>query len=379
MQPQIVTNGSKTAIKKPSRIAYLDVLRILASFFVVLIHVLRVFWQSREATNEQFVVVTMLDTVAYVAVPLFFMISGAVFLSPKLSQRANTTKLAFKYIVIYLGWVIFYAGFRALLIYLDQKSIGLDIPYDSQSVVLHYHLRFLPQLIILYFLVPYIRKVINHSSRSEIKNLLKILIFAMLAYTFTGVIYDLLNRQMLQGATLDLRATYYLVPLIAPFTSSFVAGIGYAVLGHYLHNFQLSPKTRIKLYVAAVVSYIIGVVFMFYTQSGNLVLDNSSVLILLMASAFFVFFKCNITQPKTVIASRALSFWAKQTLGIYLVHPILVDLLVGKFDWLASLNFIPRVLILAVIMYGFSFVLTAIFNTLKNRFHYRRAAKTPSP
>lgn len=374
MQSQTMAAGSENTIKKPSRIAYLDILRIMASFFVVLIHVLKVFWQDREAASGQFVVVTMLDTVAYVAVPLFFMISGAVFLSPKLSPRTNTTKLAFKYIAIYLGWTIFYVGFRAFLTYLDGQSIGLAMPEDYYSDALHYQLWFLPQLIILYFLVPYIRKIVNHSSRGEIKNLLKLFIFVVLAYTFTGVAYDLFNMQMLQGATLDLRALYVVMPLISPFISSFVVGVGYAVLGYYLHNFQLSPKTRTKLYVAAITGYVISVFFMFYTQSGNLVLDNLSVAIMLMASAFFVLFKQNITQPKTVIESKALTFWAEQTLGIYLIHPIFVDLFVGKFDWLDGVNFIPRVMILAVIMYAFSFALIVIFNTFKNRFRCQTEA-----
>ncbi|MBS7346308.1 MAG: hypothetical protein KIG14_01165, partial [Candidatus Sacchiramonaceae bacterium] len=67
--------------------------------------------------------------------------------------------------------------------------------------------------------------------------------------------------------------------------------------------------------------------------------------------------------------SRALTFWAEQTLGIYLVHPIFIDLLVGKFDWPKTANFTLRAVFTAIVMYAFSFVLVAVFNVSRKWVH----------
>ena len=123
MKSRVSLTSLNKATKRPTRIIYLDLLRILASFFVVLIHVLKIFW-DRSATNEQFVVITMFDTAAYVAVPLFFMISGAIFLSPKLLARVKTAKLAFKYIAIYIGWTTFMLGSGRFLYSLAAKKLA---------------------------------------------------------------------------------------------------------------------------------------------------------------------------------------------------------------------------------------------------------------
>ena len=369
MKSQVSLTSSNKATKRPTRITYLDLLRILASFFVVLIHVLKIFW-DRSATNEQFVVITMFDTVAYVAVPLFFMISGAIFLSPKLLARVKTAKLAFKYIAIYIGWTIFYVGLRAILVQLSRQEIGLDLPTDYYADILHYHLWFLPQLIILYFLAPYIRKIINHSTRREVKNLLKLFIFGVLVRTLWGIIYELITQQMSGNwSSIDMSLLARTTSMVSPFSESFAISAGYFMLGYYLHNFQLLSKTRVKLYTAAIVGYIFSVVLMLATQRGNLALSNFSVSILLMSAAFFVFFKQNIPQPKSAIESRALTFWAEQTLGIYLVHPIFIDLLVGKFDWPKTANFTLRAVFTAIVMYAFSFVLVAVFNVSRKWVH----------
>ena len=369
MKSRVSLTSLNKATKRPTRIIYLDLLRILASFFVVLIHVLKIFW-DRSATNEQFVVITMFDTVAYVAVPLFFMISGAIFLSPKLLARVKTAKLAFKYIAIYIGWTIFYVGLRAIIVQLSRQEIGLDLPTDYYADILHYHLWFLPQLIILYFLAPYIRKIINHSTRREVKNLLKLFIFGVLVRTLWGIIYEVITQQMSGNwSSIDMSLLARTTSMVSPFSESFAISAGYFMLGYYLHNFQLSSKTRVKLYTAAIVGYIFSVVLMLATQRGNLALSNFSVSILLMSAAFFVFFKQNIPQPKSAIESRALTFWAEQTLGIYLVHPIFIDLLVGKFDWPKTANFTLRAVFTAIVMYTFSFALVAVFNVSRKWVH----------
>ena len=337
-----------------NRIAYLDKLRILASFFVVLIHVLQVFWIDRTPTVDQVAVVGILDTVAYVAVPIFFMISGALFLSPKLLGQTRTGGLAIKYILTLAVWALIFSIIRNFsMLTTSSPRSGLQIILDG-TLDRHYHLWFLPQLIILYLITPYIRKIINNSSRLEVKNLLKLFAVGAIMLSLNYLIPALFNYQ---GFRLILN----------PFVGSFAISAGYYILGYYLHNFEISAKTREKIYILGILGYILSVSFMlsFFQRprTGAMVLDNFFISILAMSTAIFTISKYKFKDKKS---SPKLKFWAEQTLGIYLIHPLFVDYLVGKRDWLAGTDFLVRVLLLSVIMYLFSLVATIIFNKISS-------------
>lgn len=65
---------------KHNRIVQFEFLRILASFFVVLIHVTTI--GMRESDSSIFLPNACLNALSRWAVPIFFMVSGAVLLDP---------------------------------------------------------------------------------------------------------------------------------------------------------------------------------------------------------------------------------------------------------------------------------------------------------
>ena len=66
---------------KKKKILYLEVLKILAGFAVVLIHIIGKSWYSVQINSINFNLLTIIDISIKWCVPIYFMISGAVFLN----------------------------------------------------------------------------------------------------------------------------------------------------------------------------------------------------------------------------------------------------------------------------------------------------------
>ena len=70
---------------------YFDLLRVISSFAVVVIHVTSAAMNTTEVSSQTYMANALLNSIMRWAVPVFFMISGALFLDPK---REVTTKKA---------------------------------------------------------------------------------------------------------------------------------------------------------------------------------------------------------------------------------------------------------------------------------------------
>lgn len=75
------------------RVGYFDILRIVSIFFVIVIHVTSVGLRLCETATPAWNVNWLLNSVSHWAVPVFFMVSGALFLEP---SRGLTLKKLYK-------------------------------------------------------------------------------------------------------------------------------------------------------------------------------------------------------------------------------------------------------------------------------------------
>ena len=85
---------------------YFDLLRVISSFAVVVIHVTSAAMNTTEVSSQTYMANALLNSIMRWAVPVFFMISGALFLDPK---REVTTKKLFtkinKYYMLYTNYI----------------------------------------------------------------------------------------------------------------------------------------------------------------------------------------------------------------------------------------------------------------------------------
>lgn len=101
------------------RMLYPDLLRILASFLVVLIHVTSVKINEGHSETSAWVVCMVLNSMSHWAVPIFFMISGMLFLDPE--REFTMEKLFRKHIARVVLCLVVWGFFYSLL---DQYIFG---------------------------------------------------------------------------------------------------------------------------------------------------------------------------------------------------------------------------------------------------------------
>jgi len=174
-----------TVSKKRVRKYGVDILRMLSMFMIVLLHVLGHGGVLRTCKkgSSNYAVAFYIETAAYCAVNVFGMISGYL----HINLKHNNFKIIPLCLTLY-----FYSVTMGLLAYLFQRPLynkfgllkGIILPVSSK------HYWYFNSYFCLYFLIPYINKVLNALTKEEFKKLI-ITIFTL----FTVLPLIFLNRQ----------------------------------------------------------------------------------------------------------------------------------------------------------------------------------------
>ena len=306
------------------RILYLDYLRIISALWVIVIHVCCTPWLKINVTSFGWGTLTFYDSLAQCAVPVFFMISGALFLNPQ--KELPTKRIYTKYIppllVSFAVWSLIY------IIFNKDYTKG---PYTILKNLLKgsFHMWFIPAMIGLYMMLPLLRKITE--SRELTRYFL--LLFVILVYlvpTAEKVI-----------ALIPLHGFSSVSKLLSDFTDTFIFRMvmgysGFMVLGHFLHTHEFSKKGRRIVYVLGIFGFL-------FTLSATILLSLSknhatdtfmtgtSLGVGLFAVSIFTFFKYfsrNIEHSEKKV--KFISLISDSTYGIYLVHIIVIRLFKKK-------------------------------------------------
>ena len=139
------------------RIIYFDVLRIIAVFAVIMLHVAaQQFYSAFPSDNWTYF--NIYDSLCRWGVPVFVMISGALFLNPL--KRFSVKTLYQKNIVRILLALIFWSVLYQLYIYRHNESFNL-FSFISETIIGPVHLWFLKMLLGLYIALPILRTVVS--------------------------------------------------------------------------------------------------------------------------------------------------------------------------------------------------------------------------
>ena len=144
-----------TAIVK--RNSSLDILRIIATLMVIMIHCSAAFVSGYGLGTVEFLWGNVFDSVSRIGVPLFVMISGALFLdeSREITIKRVLSKNVLNLGVITLIWAVIYSVRYQIIAPLE---VGNAI--NTQNVFMrilngHYHMWYLYMTIGLYLMVPF--------------------------------------------------------------------------------------------------------------------------------------------------------------------------------------------------------------------------------
>lgn len=294
---------------KHNRIVQFEFLRILASFFVVLIHVTTI--GMRESDSSIFLPNACLNALSRWAVPIFFMVSGAVLLDPaKDSPPQKIIRYVSSVVLFVLVWGTFYSFLtQAMYTRLTWKSIPLAL-YDLITGNAGYHLWFLYTLAMLYIALPVFRVFTKNASKKQIA-------YALLVWSVLSVLIGQIN------ATAELLG---LGETVLPYTAFAFAGYsGYFLLGYYLRKYPLAGWTKKMVYAAASLSVILiacgKLILIRYGVRESILEMDLGIPILIISVAIFCFAQGLRFSAR---AEQIILRVSRHTFGIYLLHPTFI-------------------------------------------------------
>lgn len=158
-------------------INYLNVLRLLATFSVVLLHTSSSYFDKGLYGDGEYIPFGLYKLLNVWAVPVFIMISGALFLNP--NKETGFKLIITKYVRrIVLALILFGLPMCiAETIFTNGDGLGVAF-YDFLTGHSWTHMWYLYMLIGLYLLTPSIKAFVTHSSRKTILATIVVL-FAM--------------------------------------------------------------------------------------------------------------------------------------------------------------------------------------------------------
>ena len=298
------------------RILYLDFLRIAAIFGVVVIHTCTVPWRTLSPSDLDWQIINVYNSLVRFCVPVFVMISGAMFLDPgrDIRPRRLFTHNILRVVTAFLFWSIAYAGLSFGLNVLNGLPITVRsiVNLTKDVVTGHYHLWFLFAIVGLYLITPFLRLIAAHRRLTEY--------FLLLSFTL-GMLWDMLLMIPTVGSTLfEIRSDMRL---------SFVGGYTfYFLLGDYLHRHGVSDRLRHVLYALGGLSVIATAVGT-AVWSANMKAPNEALFNYLLpttaltAAAVFLFVKQHENRiPSSDRARAVITRLSALTFGIYLCHDL---------------------------------------------------------
>ena len=229
--------------ERKTNFVYMEYLRVLCAFMVILIHVSGANWFRIEIGSADWIIQTFFNLAGRFSVCVFCMISGALFLRPDKSVTLHDIfrKYIRRILICFLTWTVFYAAFYTYLNSGDLKYFILQIFKISK------HLWYLLMMLGLYLALPVI-KVIAKDRDTTRYMIWLLLIFAAVFGTVEGV----------TGFFKMMAAENYGYSLWTAFLSdldnlnmTFVPGyLGFFLMGHYIHEYGLGRWHKPLVYGA---------------------------------------------------------------------------------------------------------------------------------
>lgn len=288
------------------RVFYFDFLNIFACISVISLHCNG--YTHSYSHNAAWYQALVIETLFYSAVPIFFMLSGATLFNfrSRYSLKEFYKKRFSKTLIPYLffGFTFYVLNFIKEMRSSNQASFDFHNLFNSlltgQIPFANYWF-FIP-LFILYLFIPYLEKIVNHSSRQELKSLL------LLLFTFQSIIPI---------------ANFWWHLNISQSTSIYGFCL-YAILGFYLSKSELEKNNKF-IFVFFILSVIMWIIR--YIGLSSLVEHSSfwfnyyGLFALIPATTCFLLAKrLNPWLGSHPLLTKNLQLLSSLSFGIYLIH-----------------------------------------------------------
>lgn len=300
-----------------TRHTYMDVIRIIGCILVVLVHISNIDWIVYPIGGAQWKVLNVVNCLGMSGVPLFFMISGALFLH---KDSKVTIPYVWKKIgILFLFYLLCLVFYNLLPILRERNISGLNKDFLKNILLGNgiYHLWFLPVLMSLYAIAPILKKAFATKKNCESF----LILFLIFGVTFPSLLrYEWESHEYLESFYNRFALYWY------------TGQIGYFVLGHYLHSFVRGLSRKKTILVGGL--GILTMLFIILCNNWDSVTRGfrstnastpMSLTCLIFVSCVFLFVKSAMGRYSSERGSRVLKYVASLSLGIYFIHPFVID------------------------------------------------------
>lgn len=304
------------------RVMGYDALKTFAIFLVCLYHYNQFQLEASPGDGPAWYVNYFFHGTASMAVPLFFMVNGALLLNRSFVLRKHLRKTLYLYGLFFAWCLISYTAF--CFIWGTRFSLrGLAGSCFHLTLGVNNHLWFLSALVCVYLLFPFVKLIYDQVDRS----LLWLLCAIVFTFSFGDHLLDLVLNlsKVATGAKPHLDPVDFF-PLVNPFGNYFYALLYFiagGLLAEHIRSGRRTPR------VSVLVAVLVGCMSMLFgygvlmTDKAHTFYDtvwNGSATVMALAmsvATFLLFLKPGYDHPRV---NRWLALIGTNTLGIYVIH-----------------------------------------------------------
>lgn len=299
---------------------YIEYLRVIAMLAVVAIHVcIAALGNFNNYSQFDAVLYASVRNIFHFAVPIFFMISGALILSPDrelpLKKLLRRYLLKYGFVIVVFGWF-----FAAIERYFVSKKMSIDLFTGSFLDMLTGkswdHMWYMYALFGTMLVVPILRWVAKHCQKSYMCYFL--VVFSLFLTVLPVVEYYL---QFKLGVTLPFNSIYCF----------------YMLLGYWIDHEDIRISKKISVAIMAVlfpVIIVLTVLQQIYQFDTEVLFAYFSPVMGVLSVSIFSFFR---NMEKTLSAKETpvlIKFLGKYSFGVYIIHMFWINIAYKllKFD-----------------------------------------------
>jgi len=349
--------ASKARNTPSNRLGWVDLIRVVSAFLVVVIHI---GWQGDQTSSTYYTLLrgalpdthwlfaNFVDTFMWCAIPLFFMVSGYLILNKPNSLKHGYFKRLLKIGIPLFAWSIIYLIIRYWLYGVDHMGNPPSIYNGIRCILTNNvaaHFWFLYVLLSLYIAAPILRSYLKSASR---ENKIYFILLLGCACFLWPIISDVLKMLF------DINKVNFDFYIVSGF-------VGYFVAGYLLGQQAISPRICLLCLISfTLITIIITVVGLYFFESEIVRSELANYLRIPLVLMLFTVLKyvgdAEFYQRSRL--SAGISYLAPLTFGIYLIHSLIVHAFVGGlFGFSLSINtFAPwySIPLMATLVYALS-------------------------
>ena len=316
----------------------LDIVRVIACFFVIMIHVTEQgFFEFSNFWN----ICVAYDALSRMCVPLFFILSGYLLLNGRPLPLKVFYQRRFLRILV--------PFFITLIIYSVHESWSItNLLYNVLSAQVSFHLWFVYTLIGIYLVIPLFQHLFapphTHPEVYERKSIVKLYV---IIWFISAICYSTAKSYF--DWKLDLFAVFNF--------HYFYGYLGYFFIGGLLRDYNFSRPLRL----ISIVIWLLATILIYYStvfhsaelnKPDGLFLHYLSIFVVLQATSFFIALK------DADLKFYGLEFVSNHTYWIYLIHILVLYPVQSFLHLYVDDNTLLTIPLISILVFFVSFALS---------------------